>query len=206
MSRQILAAAGLMLAICPAAAAAQDTNSGESPSPLSTGFRVEALIGYDHASFDSVFDGDGLLYGVGVGYDLALGRMRLGVEAELTDSTADTCFGLVGFPGESCLRGSRDFSIGTRIGFEIDRGVLVYGKVAYSSFRESNSFPAAIVTPGAPGQLTLHPYIDGLRLGVGSEFALSRRTFVKVEYRFTNYEFSSGFNRHQAVMGFGFRF
>lgn len=205
MPRQILAAATLMLAICPAAAA-QDTDSGETPPPLSTGFRVEALVGYDHASFDSVFDGDGLLYGVGVGYDFAVGRMRLGVEAELTDSTADTCFGLVGFPGESCLRASRDFSIGARVGYAVNPGVLLYGKVAYSSFRESDSFPAAIVTPGAPGEMTIHPYRDGLRLGVGSEFALSRRTFVKVEYRFTNYEFSSGFNRHQAVMGFGLRF
>ena len=119
MSRQVLAAAGLMLAICPAAAAAQDSAGTESPLPLSTGLRVEALIGYDHASFDSVLDGDGLLYGLGIGYDLALGQVRL---------------------------------------------------------------------------------------GLGAEFALSRRTFVKAEYRFTNYEFSSGFNRHQAVMGFGFRF
>ena len=206
MSRQILAAATLMLAIWPAAAPAQDTASAESPPPLSTGFRVEALVGYDHASFDSVFDGDGLLYGVGVGYDLALGRMRLGLEAEATDSTARTCFGLVGFAGESCLRASRDLSIGGRVGFELQPGVLLYGKVGYSSFRQSNSFPASIVTPGAPGDFVVHPNFDGLRLGLGTEFALSRRTFVKAEYRFTNHEFSSGFNRHQAVMGFGLRF
>ena len=206
MSRQILAAAGLMLAICPVAAAGQDIAGTESPPPLSTGLRVEALISYDHASFDSVLDGDGLLYGLGVGYDLALGQVRLGLEAEATDSTARTCFGLVGFPGESCLRASRDLSIGARIGFEVERGVLVYGKAGYSSFRESNSFPAAIVTPGATGDFTVHPTFDGLRLGLGTEFTLSRRTFVKAEYRFTNYEFSSGFNRHQAVMGFGFRF
>src|SRR3546814_17966209 len=31
---------------------------------------------------------DGLLYGLGIGYDIAVGGAVLGVEAELTDSTA----------------------------------------------------------------------------------------------------------------------
>src|SRR3546814_5502574 len=70
---------------------AQDTNS------TFTGPRVEGLIGYDHVGAGSDIDNDngrddqsvdGLLYGLGIGYDIAVGGAVLGVEAELTDSTA----------------------------------------------------------------------------------------------------------------------
>ena len=44
----------------------------------------------------------------------------------------------------------------------------------------------------------------GWRVGAGAEFALSRNTFVKAEYRYSNYEGS--LSRNQVVGGFGFRF
>src|SRR3712207_1546046 len=86
MLRHCLIPAGIMLALSPAAASAQD-----AAHQGSTGLRVEGLLGYDSASFDSVRNGNGLLYGVGVGYDLGSGRMRFGVEAEASDSTAKDC-------------------------------------------------------------------------------------------------------------------
>ena len=194
MLRHLLTTGGALLAICHPARA-QDT-----PHPVSTGFRVEGLIGFDAAGFDSITSGDGLLYGVGLGYDLGSGRFRFGVEAEASESTARTCGPLIGLDGSLCLRAARDLYVGGRIGFEVEPGVLLYGKAGYSNFRESVS----LVLP--EGAAVFHPEVDGFRLGLGAEFAVGRRTFVKTEYRFTNYELSQDFDRHQAVIGFGFRF
>src|SRR3546814_4253393 len=66
---------------------AQDTNS------TFTGPRVEGLIGYDHVGAGSDIDNDngrddqsvdGLLYGLGIGYDIAVGGAVLGRSEEHT--------------------------------------------------------------------------------------------------------------------------
>lgn len=195
MSRHLLTAAVAMLAICPAAAPAQD-----SPRQASTGFRLEGLIGYDDAAFDSVTRGDGLLYGIGLGYDLGSRRMRFGLEAEASDSTARTCEPLIGGTGNVCLRASRDLYVGARLGIEVAPRVLLYGKAGYTNFAESNLYPPSV------GSIVTHPHSDGIRFGLGAEFALSGRTFIKAEYRYSRYERAQDFDRNQAVLGFGFRF
>jgi outer membrane immunogenic protein len=164
------------------------------------GFRVEAMTGYEDASFDSIRDGSGLLYGVGVGYDLAAGRFRFGVEAEASDSTAKDCSVFAG--NNICSRSGRDLYAGARVGGMISDNVLLYGKVGYTSFRNTNR-----LTPVAGGTtIVLHPEFDGLRLGAGTEIAVGAKTFIKAEYRFSNYEAADGFDRHQGVIGFGLRF
>jgi len=201
MLRRFLIAAGAALTAFAGAASAQDTPApAPAPAPVSTGFRVEGLIGYDDAGFDSVIRGDGMLYGVGAGYDFALGGIRLGVEAEASESTARTCVPLTGLSGDVCLRAGRDLYLGARFGAMVSRGVLLYGKAGYTNFRENASFPPSV------GSIETHANANGLRFGLGAEFAIGRRTFVKTEYRFSNYENASGFERQQAVIGFGFRF
>ena len=195
MVRHFLTAAACLLAIVPSTVSAQ-----EAPSPDSTGFRVEGLIGYDDAAFDSVNRGDGLLYGLGVGFDLGRGRLRLGVEAELSESSARNCVPLIGGPGEVCLRAARDVYAGVRVGAEVARGVLLYGKLGYTNFHESNRYPVSA------GGIVTHPTFDGIRAGLGAEFAIGERLFVKTEYRYSHYARSQGFDRNQGVVGFGFRF
>src|SRR3546814_19433221 len=74
-----------------------DVCSSDLVNPTFTGPRVEAILGYDHTGAGSSVDNDndrddqsiaGLLYGVGAGYDVNLGRAVVGVEGESTDSTA----------------------------------------------------------------------------------------------------------------------
>ena len=195
MRRHRLAAAAFAASMIPAAASAQD-----GPEPLSTGFRVEGLIGYEDAAFDSYSRGEGLLYGVGLGYDAGWKRLRFGLEAEATDSTAKSCGPLIGGGGQVCLRTSRDLYIGGRIGAEVSRGVLLYGKAGYSNYGESNQFPPSV------GSIVTHPHLDGIRVGAGAEVAIGKSKFVKAEYRYSAYERSQDFDKHQAVIGFGFRF
>lgn len=171
----------------------------EPAAKAAAGFRVEAITGYEDASFDSVRNGSGLIYGVGVGYDIAAGRFRFGLEAEASDSTAKDCSVFGG--NTICSRAGRDLYAGARAGGMISDNVLLYAKAGYTNFRSSNRF-----IPAGGATLVVHPEFDGLRLGAGTEIAVGARTFVKAEYRFSNYEASQSFDRHQGVVGFGLRF
>lgn len=195
MLRSCLVTAAVTLALFPTAASAQD-----DPRHDSTGLRVEGLIGYENAAFDSVTNANGLLYGVGLGYDVGWKRLRFGLEGEVTDSTARKCVFTFAVPNSVCLRTARDLYVGARFGVEVSRGVLLYGKAGYTNYGESNVF-----SPAAGGAVT-HPHFDGVRVGAGAEFAISGRAFVKAEYRFSKYERSINFDKHQTVIGFGLRF
>jgi len=197
MLRHCVAAAGIMLSLFPAAASAQG-----DPHHGSEGFRVEGLLGYDSASFDSVRNGEGLLYGVGVGYDLGSGRMRFGLEAEASDSTAKDCEQFAFAGTNSCSKMGRDLYVGVRVGGLISSNVLLYAKGGYTNIRESGRF-----TPtGGGADVITHPEFDGFRLGAGTEIAIGAKSYVKAEYRYSVYEESQSFDRHQGVIGFGFRF
>lgn len=173
----------------------------ERADKAATGFRVEAIGGIDSIDFNRPTDGEGFLYGLGVGYDFAAGRLRFGVEAEASDSTASECaiFDLT----ELCSRSGRDLYVGARAGGMISSNVLLYAKAGYTNFRQRISADGPIV--GVP-PVVFHPEYDGLRLGGGAEVAVGRNMFVKAEYRFSNYEAIDSFDRHQGVIGFGLRF
>ena len=72
--------AALMAGILATPAFAQDDPAATiTPAPQSnSGFRVEALLGWDHTE---ILDDDqgGLLYGVGVAYDFQAGRAILSI-------------------------------------------------------------------------------------------------------------------------------
>lgn len=150
-----------------------------------TGLRVEGLVGYDNVGLPGVNNPDGLLYGVGVGYDFAAGsNLIVGIEAEVTDSDAK-----LKVPGPDLVT-DRDIAVGARIGVVAGPGLL-YAKAAYTNARfEQKGFG------GDNG--------DGFRLGAGAEYALGTRSFLKLEYRYSNYE--GDVTRNQVVGGFGVRF
>lgn len=138
---------------------AQD--AGPSADKAATGLRVEAIAGYEDTSFDSVRNGDGLLYGIGAGYDIAAGRFRFGLEAEASDSTSKLCTTAGGNP--FCSTAGRDLYGGVRAGGMISGSVLLYAKAGYTNFRQTTRF----TPPGGTTELRLHPESDGLRLGAG---------------------------------------
>ncbi len=45
---------------------------------------------------------------------------------------------------------------------------------------------------------------DGIRAGVGGQYALGANSYIGTEYRYSNYE--AGLSRHQVAATFGFRF
>ena len=102
MRKIILAALAGTAALAATPAAAQDSQ------PFNGG-HVEAITGYDH-----ITDGDdGILYGIGAGYDFRTGNVVLGIEGEVLESTAGECAGGI------CVDAGRDFYIGGRVGVEV---------------------------------------------------------------------------------------
>ncbi len=218
-----LLAAGSALTAAPVLA--QD--AAADPQSTFTGPRIEAIVGWDKSRSGSTVDNDtardlnqsvdGLMYGAGIGFDIAAGdTFVVGAEAEITDSMAKarndgvpTTFNL------GRVKTGRDLYIGGRAGFIVGSNALLYVKGGYTRARYN--------LLGTDGTVNLNQRIDadGWRAGAGLEYALNENTFAKLEYRYSKYneaEFdfdgqtpdSSSFNidtdRHQVVAAVGLRF
>lgn len=212
-------AAGTMLSATPAIA--QDARA------TFTGPRVEAIVGWDTSRSGSSVDDEttrdldqsvnGLLYGGGIGFDFAADdNFVVGVEAEMTDSTAKSDTDTI--PNTFNLgrvETGRDIYVGGRAGFIVGQNMLIYAKGGYTNARYNLA--------GTDGTVNLNQRIDtdGWRVGAGVEMAVSTNAFAKIEYRYSKYgeaEFdfngetpdSSRFridtDRHQVVASVGVRF
>lgn len=216
-----LLVAGSVMAIS-APAMAQDATDGTFTGP-----RVEALVGYDVSKAGSSIDDDvnddndqsidGVTYGAALGYDFNVGSVVLGVEGEYTDSSADVEIAN-GDPenfGLGDVNAGRDLYVGVRAGVLASPDLLLYAKGGYTNARynlngsfDGEEYRAKIDT-------------DGFRVGAGAEYALNENTFAKIEYRYSNYsdaelDFENArddvdigeidTDRHQVMLGFGYRF
>ncbi|MFB0875040.1 MULTISPECIES: outer membrane protein [unclassified Sphingobium] len=169
------------------AAAAIATPAFAQDDATFTGPRAEVLVGYDKLDTNGSGLGnpDGLLYGIGLGYDFQSGGAVFGIEGEVSDSTANVDVGGVD------VDAARDLYVGARAGFLISPVALAYVKAGYTNAR--------IKTEGFGGDNG-----DGVRVGAGLEYKLGGQLFVKGEYRYSNYE--ADVERHQIVGGLGIRF
>ena len=191
-----------------------------------TGPRVEAIVGYDVAKAGSSVNNDttksddesidGLLYGIGAGFDFAMGGVVLGVEGEYTDSTAKTGFDNGDFEGFGfgSVKTGRDLYVGGRVGFIAAPKTLVYAKAGYTNARFD------VLASDGRTELKSNFDTDGYRLGAGVEQAINENTFAKLEYRYSKYSegeidvpkgmdssrFDIDLDRHQVVASVGLRF
>ncbi|MGK6354523.1 outer membrane protein [Sphingomonas sp. DT-207] len=217
MRTTLLAASALAAAtIFAAPAMAQDTPSG---------FRAGVIGGLDivrpGSTEDSDVEGDdqsieGFQYGIEAGYDLPLGGVVLGVEAELSDSTGKTRTDTSdpNFFGYGEVNTGRDIYVGARLGVPVGTGTLLYAKGGYTNARLN------VAADNGTETFDENFELDGWRLGAGVEKSIGTNTYAKVEYRYSNYtdadfQFANGAttdtfevdtDRHQIVAGVGFRF
>lgn len=201
-----------------------------------SGFRVEALAGYDIVEVtvdEEVFgeeysdDEGGIFYGAAIGYDFNIGFGTFGVEVELADAktgVGETVVGdLYGYDvdGEWRLEAGRDLYIGARLAGPLSDRSLVYVKGGYTNARAELTAEGTV--DGEFGRVSESATFDGFRVGVGAEHALSDSAYAKIEYRISSYGdgeakfegeaydigeiFDYGdLTRHQLVAGVGFRF
>lgn len=164
-----------------------------------TGFRAEGLVGYESVEVPGN-DSDGVTYGAGIGYDFQMGNLVAGIEGEVTDSTVDECTSDFAVAGdELCAEAGRDLYVGGRLGTLIGANTLLYGKAGYTNARIETEYTNG---PDIPSEVSEN--LDGVRVGAGLEFAVGPNSYLKTEYRYSNYE--QGFDKHQGLVGFGFRF
>lgn len=221
MRKIILSTAAAAVALIAMPAAAQD-------GPF-TGARVEALVGYDNISLgfdDSDIEDaldeedidtsvDGFKYGVALGYDFQMGGVVVGAEVELNDSTAK-----IGEDGLGEIGAGRDIYIGGRLGYVVTPQTMIYAKAGYTNARLDvegtyEDFDGEdVVEYDVDANLDL----DGFRLGAGVEHMMTPNVYVKGEYRYSRYDLDdisdlvdlgdidAHLNRHQVVVGVGFRF
>jgi outer membrane immunogenic protein len=145
------------------------------------GFRIELLAGYDHAGTDG-FHKDGVLYGLGAGYDFAVGNsLSLGADAEITGATGS----------KDGVKAGRDLYAGARVNFAVAPKANLYVKGGYTNAR--------ITETGFGGE-----NLDGWRLGAGGQLLVGGGSYVGLEYRYSNYE--QDVDRHQVALTVGHRF
>lgn len=197
----LAAGAAAAAAAVPKQAEAQDT------SPF-TGFRIEALGGYDtlRNGSDVDIDGDdaddidqsidGFLYGVGAGYDFDLGTAVIGVEGELSDSTGnEDADQALNAPFAYRASVGRDLYVGARVGFKASPQTLLYLKGGYTSTKVDAGIDDMDPDDDVDYTTDADQTIDGYRVGAGVEYALpsgmigfGSGAFAKLEYRYSNYD------------------
>lgn len=191
----------LLLAAALAAPAAAQAQTAESVPH--SGFRAEGLVGYD--ALTSGEDSDGVVYGGAVGYDAAVGGILLGAEGEFTESSIKGEQGNLLVSGDSArVTLGRDLYVGGRVGFPLSPDTLLYGKAGYTNARINTRYTVGATTARDKADA------DGLRLGAGIEQKIGAQTYVKAEYRYSNYkeidDFDIDADRHQVLAGVGVRF
>ena len=214
-------ATGSLAALASPAAAQVDPDS-----PFS-GFRIQGTTGYDQITAGSSVDDDGndnndqsaegVIYGATIGYDVDLGNIVIGPEAELTGSTADTDYENGDFEGFGFgqVDAGRDLFLGARVGAKVAPDLLLYAKGGYTNAKLN------ILSNDGTTEYNEDFDLDGWRAGAGIEYAINPRTFMNVEYRYSNYSegevdfdgdlpdsdrFDVDLDRHQIMAGVGVRF
>lgn len=171
---------------------------------VTTGGRIEAIIGWDNVSasledegIDESFDVSGLVYGVGVGYDFAAGNgASIGIDLEASETTAD--FDLTEGGDSATISAGRDLYAGGRITAAVSDSVNLYFKAGYTNLRVS-------ADTDIDGDIESESTnLDGVRGGIGLQVAISPNSYFGTEYRYSNYE--ADVSRHQAIVNLGFRF
>lgn len=169
-------------------------------TPAAAQPRVEIHGGWDNVSNGGV-DEDGILYGVGVGYDVRVGRNAfVGVDLSADFSTGDECeTGLLVANDSTCVEVGRDLAAGVRAGINVTENTAVYALAGYTNarFRVDYTTPAGVTTSVADN-------LDGFRLGAGVQQRFGGNLYGKVEYRYSNYE--AGTERHNVLLGVGLTF
>ncbi|NIJ30495.1 outer membrane immunogenic protein [Sphingomonas insulae] len=197
----------LILAALVAGSVATPALAQTAPAPF-TGLRIEGIAGYD-ALRDGHASDDGIVYGGAVGYDVQLNNLVVGAEGELTGSTTDTRTDNLLVSGDRFRVGmGRDLYVGGRVGFPLNPTTMAYAKAGYTNARVETRYDVGSASTRD------HTDLDGFRLGAGLEHQLGANTYVKGEYRYSNYGSANGANgsydididRHQIVVGVGMRF
>ncbi len=130
------------------------------------------------AGYDDVtgaIDANDVVYGADLGVDFAVSdNVVFGVEGTVTNVFED----------------SRTLGVGARLGYAVNENLLPYVRAGYSNYRDVTNLR--------------QENLDGLTVGGGLEYTVTNNTYIKAEYRYSDFE--NGVGNHGALVGVGIRF
>ncbi len=206
-----------------AALLAATAASASVPAHAQSGVRADVHVGWDglstHQRTDVGTSGattrladDGAIYGVELGYDLAVSAFRLGVYGGLDGASTRRCsevFAQV----ETCARAGRSWTAGVRAGVNVTPRILLYAKGGYSNGAINLDY-IDHVTPA--NSFSASETMDGYHLGAGVQVSLLSNVYAKLEYVRTDYEdyameegaatIRGGIDRDNVLFGVGLAF
>jgi len=187
-------------------AMAQDDSSG-----FKGGARIEARAGVDDVVLKDSGGSEskvGFVYGTELGYDYATkSGFVIGAYAGIEGATTKDCVALSGTQ-TACIKAGRNITVGARAGGVVAGGLL-YAKGGYTNGRVTASFTDSA---HPANNASASDNADGWHLGAGYEMTISAHTYAKIEYVYTHYSVdnslgtSTSLQRHQGLVGFGYRF
>lgn len=206
MKKLCLLALPLLAAALPTQAAAQDA------AARAGGLRLELMAGFDSARANVAGEDDadedndgqnetfrGVVYGGGVGFDMPMGAVDLGFDAEATFTTTDRTID----EGEVAL--GRDLYVGGRLTGHVTNSVSIYGKVGYTNLAVRTDLDEG---EDIPDLGDVRGTLNGVRGAIGIQISANDDdgddVYYGVEARYSNYE--AGVTRRQAMLVIGARF
>ncbi|MGE5722654.1 MAG: outer membrane protein [Sphingomonadales bacterium] len=181
-------------------AAASLLSMAAATPAMAEGFRAEVHGGWDRPSVDHEGD-SGIVYGVGLGYDMNIGsNVFAGVDLSFDDSTQKDCArSVIAANDRFCESAGRDLAAGVRLGVNVTPQGKLYALAGYTNarFKVSYTTPAGVRSHDSEN-------FDGFGLGAGYQHSLGGNTYAKAEYRYSNYEHD--IDRHQLLVGVGVTF
>lgn len=179
------------LALALAATAAAAPAMADAPK----GARIEAQIGFDHASYDAsqygygTYSKNGFNYGGTIGYDLPVAsNVSVGIDVGANGSTAKYT------SGSAALKLGRDLYAGGRVSYAFTTKANLYALVGYTNGRISLSAPGYYEAANG----------DGVRFGAGLQHAVTDKGYLSLQYDHTSYQ--DHFSRDRVLVGAGIRF
>lgn len=167
------------------------------------GPRLEGVIGWDEQRYGESYGlGDdnrssSLGYGFALGYDAAFGNgLIAGIEGGVLFAGRGLRFGTAEDGGR--FRPRRDLELSARVGTTVADRAFLYGKIGYTNFELRQELVADDIVANDKVRL------DGLRLGAGLEVPITANTYLKAEYRYSDYE--RDVKKNDILTGFGLRF
>jgi len=204
----------LLLTIAAVSTVAAATPAFAQDDTDLSGFRIEAVAGWDNFStgHGNSTSKDDIVWGFGAGYDFQTSGVVIGVEGEVTWTGVDaTAFGVL-TPSDSLrLEAARDLYIGARVGVPFTPQFLGYVKGGYTNLLIESTY-----NPANLGGVIEDSSSDtsGYRFGAGIEYRFNPNFSVKGEYRYSHYsaigehnpDFNIDTDRNQILIGVGYHF
>ena len=183
----------------------------DNSSSFKGGARIEARAGVDDVVLKDSGGSEskvGFVYGTELGYDYATkSGFVIGAYAGIEGATTKDC-GALSATQSVCVKAGRNITVGARAGGVVAGGLL-YAKGGYTNGRVTVS---VIDTAVSANNVSASGNADGWHLGAGYEMTISAHTYAKIEYVYTHYSAENSLGtgvslqRHQGLVGFGYRF